>query len=60
MGNPIDHDTSPTNLSTNESLNDVVARVTSRRGFLVNTGTSAAAVARPERPSPSTATFCPS
>ncbi len=46
MGNPlIDQDDVSTNLSNNQRFNDIVERVVSRRGFLLKTGTSAAAVA---------------
>lgn len=45
MGNPIDRDDAPTNLSNNESFQQVVDRAVSRRGFLFRTGASAAAVA---------------
>ena len=45
MGNPLDKDLAPTNTSANECLDDVVQRVMNRRGFLMKTGGSAAAVA---------------
>lgn len=45
MNKDCGRDAVPTNLSANERFDDIVQRIVSRRGFLLKTGTSAAAVA---------------